>query len=432
MTIEPNNGRMRQRAWMQWNKTTSWLAVLVGLVAFMLPWQTRWIALQGISGGSAWEWGTISIYAIDLLILVLVTIGGYRWLRTNRKTGSIHLDRIDSAALLVAVITWASVLISNTPELAVFWAVQTTKAILVFAAVRRAPIAAAIGLTGAAVIQSVLSIVQFIAQRIAASSLFGIAAQDPAIPGVQVIEMSGERILRAYGSFPHPNILGGFLALVIIIVVLRVLRGRTNWLILFLPPLSAGLWFTLSRQAIIAVIIGIATGIYLRWLEPNASGQRNFKEEAVAIGIAAILPLLLLSGAFPSITETRIEGTDRLEQRSTQERTGSYTEGIETILDAPLTGHGIGQYTAVNAIDAPGYEKQPTHNVLLLIWAEIGAIGLFAVLYILLQIITQYPFRAIPMLAAMTPLLLLDHYLWSLPVGLLLFWIIIGYSSPKK
>ena len=58
-----------------------------------------------------------------------------------------------------------------------------------------------------------LGIWQYASQEIVAMTWFGIAAQDPSVAGVSVVEAGPMRVLRAYGGFPHPNIFGGWLAM---------------------------------------------------------------------------------------------------------------------------------------------------------------------------------------------------------------------------
>lgn len=79
--------------------------------------------------------------------------------------------------------------------------------------------------------QSVIAIYQFEFQR----SLFGqtilhkLSGESiisPSIPGVAKIVYDGEKILRAYGTFPHPNLLGGFLIFTIGISLYLILYNK--------------------------------------------------------------------------------------------------------------------------------------------------------------------------------------------------------------
>ena len=44
------------------------------LLAFLLPWQTRYIFHYGTLNGGDWEYGTIALYAIDILIVLILLI----------------------------------------------------------------------------------------------------------------------------------------------------------------------------------------------------------------------------------------------------------------------------------------------------------------------------------------------------------------------
>ena len=42
------------------------------LLVFLLPIQTRWIIKEGSINGGHWEYGTISLYGTDILLILLV------------------------------------------------------------------------------------------------------------------------------------------------------------------------------------------------------------------------------------------------------------------------------------------------------------------------------------------------------------------------
>ena len=44
------------------------------LLIFTIPWQTRWIIRDPYLGGEVWEYGRISLYGWDILLVVLVVI----------------------------------------------------------------------------------------------------------------------------------------------------------------------------------------------------------------------------------------------------------------------------------------------------------------------------------------------------------------------
>src|SRR3990167_8743999 len=47
---------------------------LLYILIFLLPLQTRWLAKSGELNGGYWEYGTISLYGTDILILGLILV----------------------------------------------------------------------------------------------------------------------------------------------------------------------------------------------------------------------------------------------------------------------------------------------------------------------------------------------------------------------
>ena len=72
---------------------------------------------------------------------------------------------------------------------------------------------------------------------------------------------------------------------------------------------------------------------------------------------------------------------------SLKERILYLTVSRETILSSPLFGLGIGQFVInmenIVNIRLEIWQFQPVHNVFLLIWSELGIIGLFIFIYFL-------------------------------------------------
>ncbi|MEA2098362.1 MAG: O-antigen ligase family protein [Patescibacteria group bacterium] len=82
-------------------------------------------------------------------------------------------------------------------------------------------------------LQSLIAIYQFIAQRSLFTSpilakITGESIIGPQISGVAKIVVDGEKIIRAYGAFPHPNVLGGFLIFTLLITIYLYLEHKKN------------------------------------------------------------------------------------------------------------------------------------------------------------------------------------------------------------
>ncbi len=76
-------------------------------------------------------------------------------------------------------------------------------------------------IVASAVFQSVIAILQFISQKSLSLSFLRESVFSIYDPGVAKIMINGELFVRAYGFFPHPNVLGGFLMVSVLITILR-------------------------------------------------------------------------------------------------------------------------------------------------------------------------------------------------------------------
>lgn len=70
-----------------------------------------------------------------------------------------------------------------------------------------------------AILQSFIAIIQFLLQKSIGLTFLGESIFSVFDPGVAKIVINGDIFVRSYGFFPHPNILGGFLALSLVITL---------------------------------------------------------------------------------------------------------------------------------------------------------------------------------------------------------------------
>ncbi|MBL8058979.1 MAG: O-antigen ligase family protein [Anaerolineales bacterium] len=188
-----------------------------------------------------------------------------------------------------------------------------------------------------------------------------------------VLNAAGARWLRAYGSLPHPNILGALLALGLGAVWERWLStGRRRWLGA-LALAAVALALTFSRAAWLGAG---ATVLALSRLAPDAGRVRR-AAVAGALGLAVVL----LPLAPYLLSRLGAGGGNPLEQASTLERSLLIGYGLEAWRAQPLTGVGLGAFVQWAARHAsPVLPFEPVHNVPLLILAETGLLGLAAAL----------------------------------------------------
>lgn len=439
------------------------------LLIFLLPWQTRWIVNESVDI----EYWRISIYAVDVLIVILAVIAGItlirrRYISISARSGAACSNRVRLLYFLIALLfMWSFVGIFWAPDktITIYKAWKLIEAglmVWLFTKINFSFYRVLVAFIASAVIQAMLGIQQFISQNVWGSKWLGIAAQKASDLGVSVVEVwpadfNIERWLRAYGSLPHPNILGVFLVVGILLALgleLKLGRQREQNILqsAFLFPsiiiMSAGLFFTFSRSAWLALVVGLVllTVRVVRRprreidLFPDKGSLQKW--QYIKLLSASLTAIAILTLIYWPIVHTRLTVNSRLERLSQDQRLSSYSQAKDIIQDNWLSGVGAGNYTqelSRRFPDLTAYLYHPVHNVWLLIWAELGIIGLSIIIILLIfgysflaskmkkdHLPWRYAFIAVS--ASLLIISLFDHYLWSLHIGVILLGFIIGLN----
>lgn len=418
-----------------------WL--LLGVI-FLLPWQTRWIAVRGLLNNSPWEYGTISVYALDCMIALYVC--SVVALQTAQKK-PFDFTLSHTAALLLLLITFFSNSFAGNTLSSLFWFAKLAEGILLFFCITHTHIRfhrVAWALSAAGILQSMLAIWQFTTQKVFASSFLGMSTQDPLTLGVQVVETTLGRTLRAYGSLPHPNMLGGFLVICIIAAVILFCKTHNPWerisLATVLAVESTALMMTFSRQSWIALGVALVVLVGYTFIH-----ERTFPS-VIAFAIACIaIPMLVFTFSFPELMHTRVDASARLEQKSVNERQTYIEQSVNILQGHWFAGVGIGNDTAYlqsqdrqHSTYKSGEKYQPVHNIYLLAFVELGIFGLTTLLLFILSLFYGASWKNAHTLGwgltvvAIATIGLFDHYLWSLHFGIMLFWVVTGLYTQSR
>ena len=402
---------------------------LVYVILFLLPWQTRYIFDQKLINGQPFEYGTLSLYAVELLVIVTFFLGQrLQILKAHRAP-----TRFLGIAVLAALI---SVPFSQDPDLSlVAWGHLVIGAILFILLLdrrvnhHRALMAFVLGL----VIPSLIGIFQVYAGFSPASSWLGLAGHQAAGLGQAVIEDVSGRFLRAYGTFNHPNVFGGFLAIGLIVLMflrrpIRVANYQLPITQLLSALLSFALVITFSRSAWLSFLAAVAVGGALLLYKHRLKARL-----ALPMLSITFLSLAIALGIFSEQAFSRFDVVLPLEEQSIDQRLEQYQVFPKVLAGNILIGVGLGAYTERLAIiepDQPGYAYQPVHNVGLLVLGEIGILGLIAVILwagsvdrLNYAAIRRGSIGAIAGISLGTVILVVvffDHYLWSSWQGLAL------------
>jgi len=437
----------------------------------LFPWQTCYLVRSVFIGGAKWQGETLCFYFTDILLGALF-LGAILifWkkkkqeLAEKKKFSFFHYPTPFLAKVIFAFLLWLS--------LTFFWAGDKEKAYfsLIF-------FWEAIGLFYllslvfrlklvdkektffwfllAAVFQSLLGIGQFFLQKVPACKWLGISAQNPQNVGVSIVQtIYQRRWLRAYGGLPHPNILGGFLAVSALLAVglylyyafqedysaKQLKKDLFLWVSFLL--LLMGLFFTFSRSAWLGFWLGFLFLFF--WGIKKKEYKKDFWRAAwVKLFFSGLAIWFILAGLFANLFQTRIFPHSRLEIKSFVQRQNYLEQDKKLWPHYWLKGAGIGNYGWADYKEIkknyPGWYFQPVHNVFLLAGTELGVGGL--ILYLLLwlgiffwfwQLAKNAPsFGALglALLLALLPAALFDHWLWSFHFGIFLFWFIIGIGG---
>ncbi len=348
-----------------------------------------------------------------------------------------------------------------------------------------------------ACIQSLIAIYQFLAQKSTGLAFLGETHLGVEWPGIAKIIIYGESVVRPYGLFPHPNVLAAFIGFVILMMLsysflvtrqlFHVEQSRTYYR-LVLATLGFVFLIAFSKAAMASLILAV---FYICWqlfhVEQLVRGSdystrsnvprgtfsyskhlnvkcSTWNMRSLLLGMFHVEQLLriLIAVLIFLITVIVVRSLDwqYFLYQPAYER-WQYVHGFYGMIkDSFWLGLGIGQSVYIMQHFIEGilfdWQFQPIHNLIMLIWTEVGLIGLilFGYLCSTWNKITQIPrmfhveqgsqkfcgdldnvprgtiypgiiesifSRGILLYVILTSLF--DHYYWDIQQGELLFWV---------
>ncbi len=411
---------------------------LAYLLVFTLPLQTHYLISTRLLAGADWEFGRIMLYAVDILLIITV-ISGLMLKKINLKTGT----KFDYLLIALMVISAISVGVASDKLLAFYSLSRLSLALALVILITKTKLDKKIIISlivATATMQAIWGLGQFLTQSTVANKWLGLANHDPRLAGTSVVEAIGpdgygERWLRAYGGLSHPNVLGGLLAISLILALWLLVNKTTDpknnisrdwlWLIV-IALLSAGLFVTFSRTALLAALLGTIILV--------VSQLKNWRKLLVAL-VTIGLTIGICSWHYGYLYQSRLEISSRLETKSTNERMDLMTQAWDLIKAKPLTGAGLANFGIAawqdDEIKKDVFAYQPVHNLFLLIAAEGGLVLLIifvALLIIAIKSSWHDRDRAfkLALIAVLVSLMIFDHYLYTQALGVYLLWLVLA------
>lgn len=294
-----------------------------------------------------------------------------------------------------------------------------------------------LGLSVGVLYSSGIAIAQFILQHSVGGLLWwlGERAFSLSTPGIALLSwcispwMSCKELLRAYATFPHPNVLGGYLAVAMPLLINEYMNNRINEtkkIFYGITILLGGIALaaTFSRSA--WVVAGIAIVYTIARIMNHELRIRNSVYKALVVIIMILYSVFMI----------QIIGNIRTDDESIFRRVELNQTALTIWLHSPVVGIGLGNFITRlpdTHVSRQGNFLQPVHNIYLLLLSEVGIVGIcliVSLVYLLnheLRIKNQGKISMIhASLFMLLTLGLVDHYPLTLQQGQLLFTILLS------
>jgi hypothetical protein len=259
--------------------------------------------------------------------------------------------------------------------------------------------------------QGLIALLQFSGGTSLGLTFLGESKVVSGMRGSSFLNLNGSLYLRGYGTFPHPNVFGGWLIFNILLgwYLFNNMKKKRDYSIILMGLSSLVLVFTFSRISFLVTLI---------------------------IGVVFIIKVFISSKSlklfsFTGLLFERVLNLFTGGDTSWGDRVGLMKSSFHVIKENLFTGVGLGKFVANMKDTVPRSENgililQPVHNIFLLIISEIGVVGfpLFCSLVYFFIKRRKWSLRFVMGLVSLFIVGMFDHYLISLPQGLVIFLLI--------
>ncbi len=416
---------------------------------FFSPWVLQWpITLPGLDFTAVpFEANLPKIRPADAL--AALTAGAYAlagW--PGRRQLLFRVTRWWSVSLIgLTLLAVLSVAWAEHKGLAVAFAIRT--ALWVVVALRAAcddwpPALLAASLLAGLMVNATVGFGQVLTQRNLGLAVLGELPIDMAYVGVSVVGPENARLLRLYGLSGHPNVIGGYAAVALLLGIGLLAHQAPRRRLVALAAWSIGwaaLLLTFSRSAWLAILIGLGAAALAMRRSRRQGQQTDFQPPAAVIVAIMLIGVVIWGAAFGSLLVSRVTVSgSAIEQDSVAERIDLLNTAVAMIARYPVLGAGIGNFgVASYHLTAPPTYLDWVHNIPLLIASELGLLGLAMWLTGIAALIalglarwrqtglTREQALGGGAIAAMLVIMLFDHYLWTSSQGVYVWAALTGW-----
>jgi len=242
-------------------------------------------------------------------------------------------------------------------------------------------------------------------------------------PGIAEAVLGGRLMMRPYATFPHPNVLAGFILVSLILIVMNRQEGQfkktVKWLVMGLGIVTLVVSFSRSVW-----LVGLLSLFFI--------GYYFFPKKKYYLTVS-LIGLLCLAGLLYFTPQLSTE-------EAFSQRLQLGKAAVDMAKTAPMMGVGLNNFLVrlPDFWQAPKTVRslQPVHNLFLLVVAETGLTGLLFFLWLLILTYKRLLFTGqkslFLVLSAILALGLLDHYWLTLQQTQLLLTVVFGLSWGTK
>jgi O-antigen ligase len=256
---------------------------------------------------------------------------------------------------------------------------------------------------------------------------------DAGTPGIAKAIVGGRLVMRPYATFPHPNVLAGFVLISLVLTFPLLFQKRKFFAISCLLLAFGVLAISFSRAV---WLVGLGIGIWFLLRRFQAQKKLFF------VICCFLLIVLLLAHRSPALRAVRFSEVGFVlklpfsTNEAIDQRVDLIKASVLMLKNNPFAGVGLNNFI----VRLPDFWQlpetvhllQPVHNIFLLVAAETGFVGLAVFLWFLFltfrNLLRTKDQQLLLSLSAILALGLFDHYWLTLQQAQLLLTILFGLS----
>jgi len=401
-------------------RTIDFEKTAISLLLFLLPTQfgRHFFFNFSFINGVKIDYLSIALYVTDILLLSLLVI--------HRRAFFEHIKRYGMIFFIFGFLFLINIFQSQEPILAIYYIVKLLEMYFVFFLFRYRKITlinAVLPLLMGSFMQLGLALSQF-TQHGSMQGIFyyfGERLFDISTPGIAKAVFLDQQILRPYGTFSHPNSLGGFYSLIYAtcLFLLKQTHLTKERILVYALMGTSSMLLLLSFSKIVIVTYLFVTILFVIQRHRQSKG----KETCLVCVASRLLIPAMISLVF---IQTQSDPTS-LEQRFTLMQ-----QSFDIMLRTFFLGTGFSQYLYFQSTYPSPYSfffLQPVHNIFILYTLQVGVITTMFTAYCGLWFVRRYYKHLFYMFIVVCATGLFDHYWLTLQQNMLLVGVLFGYTT---